>query len=341
MTSQLPTAIRTWQYSRSKGGIEKHMKINPSARMPTPTSDQHLVRIDACALNPVDHKPAELFIVDKLLNSKPATPGIDFAGRIAKPIPGSGFKEGDLVFGCAGKSLPFANGALSEYALVERDGLARIPPGVSTIDAATVGVAGLTALQSIGSDLKRGSKIFINGGSGGTGIFGIQIAKQKGLWVATTCSSANISLCKSLGADQVIDYRNTNVVEALKSSGHKFDRVIDNIGADLNLYWYCHEYTNPSAKYIMVGAADLGLSMLGNNMKIKLLPGFLGGGRRQKEGFFAQANEKDLAEIGEWMRQGKVRTVIDSKFPFEEAVQAFERLKTGRAKGKVVVEGAK
>lgn len=317
------------------------MKINPSARMPTPTSDQHLVRIDACALNPVDHKPAELFIVDKLLNSKPATPGIDFAGRIVKPCAGSDFKAGDLVFGCAGKSPPFANGALSEYALVERDWLARIPAGVSTIDAATVGVAGLTALQSIGSELTRGSKIFINGGSGGTGIFGIQIAKQKGLWVATTCSTANIGLCKSLGADHVIDYRTTNVVDALKASGDKFDKVIDNIGADLSLYWRCHEYTKPGARYIMVGAADLGLSMLGDNMKMKLWPSVLGGGRRKKEGFFAQANEKELSEIGEWMRQGKVKTVIDSTFPFEEAVQAFQKLKTGRAKGKVVVEGAR
>jgi NADPH:quinone reductase-like Zn-dependent oxidoreductase len=335
-THNLPKTIRAWQYTSSRGGIEKHIKINPSTPMPKPQSNEHLVQVTACALNPVDHKPAEIFIVDKLVNTKPATPGIDFSGRIVIPAAGSSYKAGQLVCGCAGRTL-MAGGGLSEYAIVQSGHLAPLPPGVDPIDAASVSVAGLTALQSIGSSLKKGDKIFVNGGSGGTGVFTIQIAKQRGLFVTTTCSTPNVAFCKSLGADEVIDYRKSNVVQALKASGHMFDRVIDNIGNDMSLYWHAHEYTKPSAKYIMVGG-PLSLQGLITNLKISLIPGFLGGGKRRKEGFLAEAKEGDLVEIGQWMKKGKVKTVIDSKWKFEQAVQAFERLKTGRAKGKVVVE---
>jgi NADPH:quinone reductase-like Zn-dependent oxidoreductase len=101
-TSQLPSTIRTWQYSTSCGGIEKHMKIKPTTPMPTRKPDQHLAQIIACALNPVDHKTDEIGLVDKVVLTKPATPGIDFSGRIVTPASGSGFTEGQLVFGCAG-----------------------------------------------------------------------------------------------------------------------------------------------------------------------------------------------------------------------------------------------
>jgi NADPH:quinone reductase-like Zn-dependent oxidoreductase len=334
-TPNLPKTIRAWQYTSTRGGLEKHMHLNPSIPMPKPSPNQHLVQILFCALNPVDHKPAELFLVDKFINTKPATPGIDFSGRIVKPAAGSGYKAGQLVFGCAGKTL-IAGGGLAEYAIVQSGHLTRVPDGVDPIDVASVGVGGLTALQSIGSSLKKGDKIFTNGGSGGTGVFSIQIAKQRGLFVTTTCSTPNVDFCRSLGADEVIDYSKNNVVKALKDSGHMFDRVIDNIGSDMALYWRAHEYTKPDAKYIMVGG-DLSLQGFITNLKIRLIPGFLGGGKRTKEGFLAEAREKDLVEIGRWMEEGRVKTVIDSRWKFEEAVQAFQRLKTGRAKGKVVV----
>ena len=329
--------MRVWQYTTTKGGLEKNLHINPSAPLPSPKPNQHLVQVIACALNPVDYKPAEIRFVDLFINTKPATPGIDFAGRIIQPAADSSFQPGDLVFGCAGGSPPIANGGLSEYALVPSKSLVAIPTGVSPLDASTIGVAGLTALQSLGPDLKPNDKVFINGGSGGTGVYGIQIAKAQGCFVATSCSTANVKFCKSLGADQVIDYKKGSVVDALKKSGHVFDRVVDNIGGDLNLYWKCHEYTKPGAKYILVGGAP-SWSMLMDNLKMKLWPGFLGGGKRTKEGFFAQPIPEDLKRIGDWVKDGKVKAVVDTKFPFEQAVQAFERLKTSRARGKVVVE---
>ena len=267
-----------------------------------------------------------------------ATPGIDFAGILVKPAPGSSFKAGQLVFGVSGTK-PFAGGALSEYNVVENDCFAAIPDGVDAVEAATVGVAGFTAYQSIVPNVKKGDRIFINGGSGGTGVFGIQIAKAVGCHVTTSCSTANVELCKSLGAEEVVDYKKGSVIEALKSSGVKFDHIVDNIGSDPQLYWRCHEFSKVDALYVMVGHSP-SWSGFGESLKRKVIPGALGGGKRRFSGFWPKPNVEDLELIGKWMAEGKVRAVIDQKFPFEMAPKAFEKLKTGRARGKIVVDVA-
>lgn len=333
-----PSTIRAWQYSSTKGGLDKNLKINPSAPLPKPNPDQHLVQVIATALNPVDYKPAEIPLVGRLIVHKPATPCIDFAGCIVTPATGSPFKRGQLVFGAAGTS-PLAGGALSELTLTKKENTVALPDGVDPIDAATIGVAGLTAYQSIVPNVKKGDYIFINGGSGGTGVFGIQIAKAVGCHVTTTCSTANVELCKSLGAEEVVDYRKQSVVKALKASGRKFDHVVDNVGSDFRLYYRCHEYTKPGAVYVMVGGTpSLGFAV--DMLKVKLWPDFLGGGKRKFSGFFPKPKHEDLEQIGTWMMEGKVKPIIDQKFPFEQAPKAFEKSKTGRAKGKIVVDVA-
>ena len=180
------------------------------------------------------------------------------------------------------------------------------------------GVAGLTAYQSLVPKVKKGDKVFINGGSGGTGVFGIQIAKILGCHVTTTCSSVNVELCKTLGADEVVDYKKQSVIGALIASPHKFDYVIDNVGHDLELYWRCHEYTKPGAVFMMIAGAP-SLSHAAEVLKIKMWPAFLGGGRRKREGLLAQPINEDLEQIVTWMKEGKIKAVIDQKFPFEEA----------------------
>ncbi|KAI4213976.1 MAG: hypothetical protein LQ351_003380 [Letrouitia transgressa] len=331
--------MRAWQYSSTEGGLEKNLKINPSALLPKPKkSDQHLVQVIAAALNPVDYKPAEVAAVARFVISKPATPGIDFAGKIVTPAPGSPLKAGQLVFGCSGAS-PFAGGALAEFNTSKVNATVAIPDGVAPVDAATIGVAGVTAYQSIAPHVKEGSKIFINGGSGGTGIFGIQIAKAKGCHVTTTCSTTNVELCKSLGADTVVDYKKENVLEALKASGHKFDHAVDNVGHDDELVWYCHEFMRPGAVYVMV-AGEPSLKFLTQTFKRKFWPSLLGGMKGKAVGFWPQQKPEDLRQIAEWMQAGKVKPVIDQKFSFEEAPQAIEKLKTGRARGKIVVDVA-
>jgi NADPH:quinone reductase-like Zn-dependent oxidoreductase len=330
-----PSLIRRWQYISSKGGIENNMKLN-SIPLPTPKPTQNLIQVIAAAINPVDHKPAEGALVGKLLIPKIATPGLDFAGRIVTPAKNSSFKPGQLVFGVS-NSFPFAGGALSEYILTSNDTIAAVPEGVDPMDAAIVGVAGLTAIQSVAPHIKEGDKIFINGGSGGCGVFGIQIAKALGCHVTVTCSTANVELCKSLGADEVVDYKKGDVVGELVAGGHKFDHVVDNVGS-IELYKKCHEFMHPKAVYAMVGHPS-GMFTL-EMLSVRILPGFLGGGKRTYQSFMAKPNVKQLDQIGQWMKEGKVKAVIDSKFPFEQAPDAFRKLKTGRAKGKILVDVA-
>jgi NADPH:quinone reductase-like Zn-dependent oxidoreductase len=330
--------MRAWQYTTYKGGLDKNLKLNPSAPVPKATSELNLVQVIATALNPVDYKLAESPLISTLLISKPATPSNDFAGRIITPAAGSPFKAGQLVFGVPKKSPFHGAGALREYTLAETDSIAAIPEGVSAADAATLPVAGLTAYQSIVPRVKKGDKIFINGGSGGVGVLGIQMAKVMGCHVTTSCSTANVELCKSLGADEVVDYKKGSVIEALKASGNKFDHVVDNVGTDWSLFWSCHEFTKPEAVYLKV-AGDMSLSSMVNNLR-KKLPVMLGGAKRKSEGFWPNASTEDISKIAEWVKEGKIKAVIDQRFPFEQAPEAFAKLKTGRARGKIVVNVA-
>ena len=333
-----PSTMRAWQYSSTKGGLEKNLKINPSAPLPKPKPDQHLVQIIAAALNPVDYKPAEIPGVVRFAITKPATPGIDFAGTIVKPAAGSKLKAGQLVFGMAGSS-PLAGGALAEFAVSGTKSTAALPEGVDPVDGATVGVAGLTAYQSIVPRVKKGDKIFINGGSGGTGVFGIQFAKAMGCHVTTTCSTPNVEFCRSLGADEVVDYKKGSVLEALKSSGHKFDHAVDNVGTTQELIWQSHEFMQSGAVYVLVGG-EPSLGNLADTLRRMVWPSFLGGIKGKVVGFWPNQKAEDLQQIGEWISSGKVKPVIDQMLLFKQAPHAFEKLRTGRAKGKIVIDVA-
>jgi len=186
--------------------------------------------------------------------------------------------------------------------------------------------------------VKTGSRIFINGGSGGTGIFCIQIAKAAECHVTTTCSTANVELCKSLGADEVIDYKKGSVLEALKKQ-KPFDHVVDNVGGQYELFWRCNEYTNPSARYVYV-AGTPSFAFASFVMKAKFWPGFLGGATRPYQGILAEPHLDELEQIGKWIAGGKMRTIIDEKFEFDRAPEAFRKLKSHRAKGKIVIDVA-
>lgn len=342
--SSPPTTMRAWQYSSTAGGITANLKLNPSAAVPKPGPDQSLVQIIAAALNPVDYKPAEMPVLGRLLVPKLATPGNDFCGRIITTSPSANFQPGDLVFGVIGSN-PFAGGALAEFGIMKNDSAIRLPEGIAPLDAAAVTVAGLTAYQTIVPQVKKGDRIFINGGSGGTGVFGIQVAKAVGCHVTTSCGTGNVELCKSLGADVVIDYRKESVVDTLvklaKESG-AFDHLVDNVGLDPTLFWRAHEYMKPAAVFQAV-AGHPSLPGILDAVKRMVWPGFLGGAKRTRKGYFVKAGEqssKDLVQMVTWMKEGKVKVVVDEIFAFEQAPQAIEKLKTGRAKGKIVIRVA-
>ncbi|KAF1953081.1 GroES-like protein [Byssothecium circinans] len=329
--------MKAWQFTTASGGLENTLFMPASgAPRPTITDDQVLVEVYSAALNPADHKVPEMGIISKGMIPSPCTPGMDFCGKVAAT--GSkvdNYKVGEMVFGSrVGK---IDHGSLGQFIAADKEMLAAMPEGLEVDDMAGVGVAGLTAYQSIHPNVKEGDKVFINGGSGGTGTYGIQIAKALGCHVTTSCSSANIPLCKSLGADEVLDYKTTDIVAALISKGQVFTLIVDNVGTPANLYKASPKFLIPkTGKFCQIGASFSlrQIAQLGSNM---LLPGFLGGGKNKYEMPLAKPSSEELAQIGRWMKEGKVRTVVDEVFEFEKAPEAFKKLKTGRARGKVIV----
>lgn len=223
MPVTLPDTMRAAQWTTTSGGIDKNLRLNPAAALPRNAHSlpKHstLVKVAYATPNPVDYKLAETL---PFIFSKPAIPCLDYSGVVVdSTLPH--LKTGELVFG---KTEPPAFGALAEYLVVDKEGCVPLPDDVSLKDAACVGVVGLTAYQCLAPYVKEGGKVFINGGSGGTGTFGIQIAKALGCQVTTTCSGPNVELCKSLGADAVIDYRSEDPVAALKRAGKQYDLVV-------------------------------------------------------------------------------------------------------------------
>ena len=348
MSRVIPATMKAWQFSQTTGGLEKNLKLNNAAPLPpnakSLAADQVLVQVLSACLNPVDYKFAQLPIVGSLIIKRPASPGLDFSGRVVATGPNSkkvsteDLKPGQLVFGRLGD--PTQHGTLAEYTVAPRNGCIPLPEGVSVDHAACMTTAAITAYQCIVPNIKPGSRVFINGGSGGVGSFGIQIAKVKGCYVATSCSSVNVDLCKSLGADQIIDYKSQDIVSELKK-GQKFDLVVDNVGTPSALYWQAHNFTNAGTKYVQVGGG-LSFGEIYDLVSRMAWPGFLGGGKRSFEFLGAENNIKHLKEIGDWVAQGKVQALVDEVFGMEDKgpVRAFERLKTGRAKGKIVVRVA-
>ena len=331
--------MKAWQFSKTSGGLEKNLQLNTSAPLPPKAAslgaDQTLVKVVTAALNPVDYKLAEIPLVGRLVFSKPACPGIDYAGRVVASGSTSGLQPGQLVFGRL--SPPARFGTLAEYTIAPNDGCAPLPKGVSADDAACVGTAGLTAYQSIAPNVKAGGRIFINGGSGGTGVFGIQVGKVLGCHVVTTCSTTNVELCKSLGADEVIDYKSQNILGELQKMD-KFDLVVDNVGTPNELYYQAHSYLKEGQKYVQVGAA-VSLAGTATIMSRMMLPAFLGGGKRPFELLGAKNNAKSFEQMAQWMQQGKVKAVVAEKFAFEGdgPMKAYQMVRSGRSKGKVLV----
>lgn len=350
-------AMRAWLYSSATGGLHKNLALSAAATHPRPQSppslskDELLVRVRAAGLNPIDYKIPELpFAMSRAMISVPASPAMDFAGTVVAHGTAIEFpvKAGDSVFG---RLDPVRFGALGEYVVAKSSGCAGLPSGVSLEHASGVGSVGLAAFASIvphvpsnlSSSASGGGspfRVFINGGSGGTGTFGIQIAKLLGCHVTTSCSARNVELCRSLGADEVLDYSQGDLVGALRAKGQVFDLVVDNVGSSpRDLYSASGEFLKPSGQFVQVGA---GMSMADMRLMTSrmMLPSFLGGGSRKFSLAVAKNKHEDLARLGEWVAAGKIRVVVDEVFEFEDAPKAYEKLRTGRARGKIIVKGA-
>lgn len=327
-----PQTMKAWLYSATSGGIENHLAFNPSANAPSSLErGQALIQVISTSLNPADYKVPEMGVISKVVISTPASPGMDFCGRIVAAGPGvDDTKLGKLVYGSLGK--PTQLGTLGEYIVGKMADLAELPEGVDPDHAATMGVAGQTAYQSIAPYVSAGDKVFVNGGSGGCGMYVIQIAKALGCYVTTTCSTRNVEFCKELGADEVIDYTTEDVLGVLKKQGQVYSHAIDHIGSPGNLYNQSHTFLLPKKTFVQVGAASM---LTFANRLVR--PELLGGGKRRYVILLFKNNREDLMKLGEWIQNGEIKVAIDSVFDYEQAVEALKKLRTGRARGKIII----
>ena len=307
------------------------LKLETIAK-PVPADDRVLVKVRAASVNPLDWhymqgKPYVMRAAAGLGKPDSILMGADFAGTVesvGKNV--TRFKPGDEVFGDR-------DGAFGEYVNVREKGAISLKPGnISMEQAAAVPVAGLTALQALRDKgkVQAGQRVLINGASGGVGTFAVQIAKTYGAEVTGVCSTRNIEMVKSIGADHVIDYTK----EDFTSGSVRYDLIIDNVGSH-SLSEYRRVLT-PNGALVIVGGPsdDPWLGPLTTTIKAYLTAPFV----KQKMIFMlAQGNQDDLDVLRDLMQAGKLTPVIDRRYPLAETAQAISYLEQGHAKGKVVI----
>jgi NADPH:quinone reductase-like Zn-dependent oxidoreductase len=299
---------------------------------PTPADDELLVRVHAASVNPLDWHYLEgtpyMVRLDAGIG-KPENPrlGVDFSGTVeavGKSV--TRFKPGDEVFG--GKF-----GALADYVAVrEERAVALKPANVSHQQAAAIAIAAITALQGLRDKghIRAGETVLINGASGGVGTFAVQIAKSFGTNVTGVCSTKNVELVRSLGADQVIDYTHEDITKGTQ----RYDLILDNVATHSLLEY--KRILNPNGVYVMVGSTDPGhwFGWLWKPLQAWIISPF----SSQKFGMIlAELNKEDLGTLASLMQSGKVTPVIDRTYKLGDAAEALRYLEKGHARGKVVV----
>jgi NADPH:quinone reductase-like Zn-dependent oxidoreductase len=302
---------------------------------PTPADDQLLVKVRAASVNPLDWHYIEgtPYLMRAmgvgLRKPKDTRLGVDFAGTVeavGKNV--TQFKPGDEVFGGKG-------GAFAEYVCPRADRAVALKPANITFEqAASVSIAGITALQGLRDKgkVQPGQTVLINGASGGVGTFAVQIAKSFGADVTGVCSTRSLDMVRSIGADHVIDYTK----EDFTKSGQRYDVILDNVGTQPLLG--STRVLKPKGIYVLIGGggpSDQGLiGPLANPIKAMLLKPFVS---QQMGMMLAELNHKDLAILGDLMQSGKVTPVIDRTYPLSQIAEAIRYLEQGHARGKVVI----
>jgi len=306
--------MRAAVYTKARLGKVLEMK---DLEQPVPKDNEVLIRVHAASVNPLDWR------------MKSQRPGVDVAGQVAA-VGGTvtQFKPGDAVFGAC-------KGAFAEYACAPEAKLVRKPESVSFDQAAAVPIAGLTALQGLRDKghLQPGQKVLINGAAGGIGTFAVQIAKSFGANVTGVCSTKNVELVRSLGADRVIDYTHEDYTrEDFAQDSQGYDLLLDNVG-NRPLSAMRH-VLSPNGTCVMAGAPkELG-AVLTRLLKALAWSPFL----RQKFTFFiAKMNREDLMILCGLIKDGKVTPVVDRCYPLIEAAGALAYAEEGHAPAKVVI----
>jgi len=304
--------------------------------------DEMLVRIHAAGLNPIDTMIPKGTFKPMLKFKLPATLGSDLAGVVVEV--GSEvtrFKVGDAVFASL---FDLGKGSLAEFAAVPERVAAHKPANLDFVQAASLPMVALTSWQALveRAQLKAGQKVFIPAGSGGIGTFAIQLAKHLGATVGTTTSGANTELVRSLGADEVVDYRTQAFEQVLQG----YDAVLGTVRGD-SLEKAVTILKPGSSVVSLVGPPDAAFARSrGMPFFFRLLFGLmsrkitgLAKKRHARYSFlFVRPDGKQLAQIARLVESSTIRPVIDTVFAFADTRQAMAYLEQGRAKGKVVIQ---
>lgn len=296
---------------------------------PVPAADQLLVKIEAASTNPYDwhHMRGAPFLV-RLQNGflKPNSPllGADVAGvveAVGRDV--TGFQVGDEVFGSV------SIGGFAQYAAASEKVFAHKPAGLPFTEAAAVPIAALTALQGLRDtgQIQAGKKVLINGASGGVGTYAVQLAKYFGAEVTGVCSTRNLEMVRSLGADHVIDYTQENFTR----NGQQYDLILENI-ANHSIPAY-RRALSPQGICVMIGFSSLfhilqvlTLGSLASKMSDQTITMMM-----------ARIRQADLRFLAELLENGRLVSVIDRCYPFRETAEAIRYLEKGHARGKVVI----
>ena len=291
---------------------------------------QVLVRVHAASLNLGDwHSMRGRPYIIRLIGLRQRAPkdrilGWDFAGRIeAVGANVKEFQPGDEVFGSSIKTL-------AEYVAVQDIGIVRKPTNLTFEQAAAVPVAAYTALQGLRDvgGLRPGQEVLINGASGGVGTFAVQIAKVLGANVTGVCSTRNLDLVRSIGADRVIDYTR----EDFTKTGQRYDLIFDVAGN--HSLSACKRALKPKGTLVLAGQTGRREHSIFPLLKVPLLAPFV---RYRLRSFIAKRKKEDLNTLKEYLETGKITPVIDRTYPLREVPEAMRYIGTLRARGKVVI----
>ena len=299
---------------------------------PVPADGEVLIKVRAASVNPLDYHflrhPFLRPLMARASKAKTLRPGRDVAGQVeavGKNV--TQFKIGDEVFGAC-------NGAFAEYACARESAFAIKPSKVSFEQAASVPVAGLTALQGFRdkAQLQPGQKVLINGAAGGVGTFAVQIAKTLGAEVTGVCSTRNVELVRSIGADIVIDYTR----EDFASNGKQYDVIFDLVAN----HSFAEHRRVMTPKGIYIGAGMVGLDGSISSVLKRLVPELIKWRfvSQKSISLLAKLNRKDLDIIAALIVEGRVTPVIDRRYSLSEAPDAVLYLEKGHARGKVIID---
>jgi NADPH:quinone reductase-like Zn-dependent oxidoreductase len=304
---------------------------------PIPKDDQVLIKVRAAALNPLDWRMLGGVPLPFRIMMKMATPTAERAVGIGRDVAGvieavgksvTQFKVGDEVFGTC-------EAAVAEYCCTKESAVVAKPEALTFEQAASIPVAGLTALQGVRDKgkVRSGQQVLINGAAGGVGTFAVQIAKSLAAEVTGVCSGTNVEMVRSIGADKVIDYTQ----EDFTKGGELYDVILECVGN--KPFSECRPVLKPEGRYVIVGGGH-DITMIGIMASALKTVAQSALGRQKAVMFIARSSQPDLAFLGNLIATGKMRPVIDRTCKFEETPEAVAYLEKGHARGKVVIDVA-